>query len=130
MIKINDLVILKNILKDTKIGKISNDGLRAYLKLSMSINKYAAEFDEKRKTLITDAISNKGYNIDALTIRNYEKLGISYEELVSVKRQFRTRTNSERIYLHKGFVWVFAGKDACVLKTVIKLRIIPIKKRK
>ena len=130
MIKINDLVILKNILKDTKIGKISNDGLRAYLKLSMSINKYAAEFDEKRKTLITDAISNKGYNIDALTIRNYEQLGVSYEELVSVKRQFRTRTNSERIYLHKGFVWVFAGKDACVLKTVIKLRIIPIKKRK
>ena len=64
MIKINDLVILKNILKDTKIGKISNDGLRAYLKLSMSINKYAAEFDEKRKTLITDAISNKGYNIE------------------------------------------------------------------
>ena len=67
MIKINDLVILKNILKDTKIGKISNDGLRAYLKLSMSINKYAAEFDEKRKTLITDAISNKAYNIENIT---------------------------------------------------------------
>jgi len=94
-----------------------------------SLERLGIESDQQLRTMAASA-RNKGYNIDALTIRNYEHLGISYEELVSVKRQFRTRTNSERIYLHKGFVWVFAGKNACVLKTVIKLRIIPIKKRK
>ena len=33
MVKINDLVVLKNVLKETKVGKMSNAGLRAYLKL-------------------------------------------------------------------------------------------------
>lgn len=67
---------------------------------------------------------NKGLNIDAINIQNYEKHGMSYEELVSIKRQFKTHTNSEKIYFHKGFVWVFAGKNACVLKTVVKLTLI------
>ena len=72
-----------------------------------SLERLGIESDQQLRTMAASA-RNKGYNIDALTIRNYEQLGISYEELVSVKRQFRTRTNSERIYLHKGFVWVFA----------------------
>ena len=63
MVKINDLVVLKNVLKETKVGKMSNEGLRAYLKLSLVMNKYSTEFEEKRRTLINDAIENKGYDI-------------------------------------------------------------------
>lgn len=67
MVKINELVVLKNILKETKVGKMSNDGLRAYLKLSLVMNKYSTEFEEKRRTLINDAIENKGYDIQNIT---------------------------------------------------------------
>lgn len=65
---------------------------------------------------------NKGYNLDSLTISNYDKIGLTYEELISFKRHFKTKNNSERIMYHKGYVYVFAGKDACTLKTVVKLR--------
>ena len=67
MVKINDLVVLKNVLKETKVGKMSNDGLRSYLKLSLVMNKYSTEFEEKRRTLINDAIENKGYDIQNIT---------------------------------------------------------------
>ena len=67
MVKINDLIVLKNVLKETKVGKMSNDGLRAYLKLSLVMNKYSTEFEEKRRTLINDAIENKGYDIQNIT---------------------------------------------------------------
>jgi hypothetical protein len=67
MVKINDLVVLKNVLKETKVGKMSNDGLRAYLKLSLVMNKYSTEFEEKRRTLINDAVENKGYDIQNIT---------------------------------------------------------------
>ena len=67
MVKINDLVVLKNVLKETKVGKMSNDGLRSYLKLSLVMNKYSTEFEEKRRTLVNDAIENKGYDIHNIT---------------------------------------------------------------
>ena len=67
MVKINDLVILKNVLKETKVGKMSNEGLRSYLKLSLVMNKYSTEFEEKRRTLVNDAIENKGYDIQNIT---------------------------------------------------------------
>ena len=67
MVKIDDLVVLKNVLKETKVGKMSNEGLRAYLKLSLVMNKYSTEFEEKRRTLINDAIENKGYDIQNIT---------------------------------------------------------------
>ena len=67
MVKINDLVVLKNVLKETKVGKMSNDGLRSYLKLSLVMNKYSTEFEEKRRTLVNDAIENKGYDIQNIT---------------------------------------------------------------
>ena len=67
MVKINDLVVLKNVLKETKVGKMSNEGLRAYLKLSLVMNKYSTEFEEKRRTLVNDTIENKGYDINNIT---------------------------------------------------------------
>ena len=67
MVKINDLVVLKNVLKEAKVGKMSNDGLRSYLKLSLVMNKYSTEFEEKRRTLVNDAIENKGYDIHNIT---------------------------------------------------------------
>ena len=67
MVKINDLVVLKNVIKETKVGKMSNDGLRSYLKRSLVMNKYSTEFEEKRRTLVNDAIENKGYDIQNIT---------------------------------------------------------------
>ena len=67
MVKVNDLVVLKAILKDTKVGKMSNEALRAYLKLSLTMNKYASEFEDKRTSLITDTVSSKGYDIQKIT---------------------------------------------------------------
>ena len=67
MVKINDLVVLKRVLRETKVGKMSNDGLRSYLKLSLVMNKYSTEFEEKRRTLVNDTIENKGYDINNIT---------------------------------------------------------------
>ena len=67
MVKINDLVVLKRILRETKVGKMSNDGLRSYLKLSLVMNKYSTEFEEKRRTLVNETIENKGYDIQNIT---------------------------------------------------------------
>lgn len=64
---INDLVVLKNMLKDTKVGRMSNDGLRAYLKLSMELNKYSNEFESKRNDLVKEAVANKGYDVNTIT---------------------------------------------------------------
>ncbi len=67
MVKINDLVVLKRVLRETKVGKMSNDGLRSYLKLSLVMNKYSTEFEEKRRTLVNDTVENKGYDINNIT---------------------------------------------------------------
>ena len=67
MVKINDLVVLKRILRETKVGKMSNDGLRSYLKLSLVMTKYSTEFEEKRRTLVNDTIENKGYDMNNIT---------------------------------------------------------------
>ncbi len=64
---INDLIVLKNLLKDTKVGRMSNEGLRAYLKLSLELNKYFNEFDTKRNDLIKEAVANKGYDVQTIT---------------------------------------------------------------
>ena len=68
MCLINDLIVLKSILKQTKVGRMSNDGLRAYLKLSLELNKYNTEFEDKRKSLATEAVAQKGYDIQNITI--------------------------------------------------------------
>ena len=46
---------------------MSNDGLRSYLKLSLVMNKYSTEFEEKRRTLVNETIENKGYDINNIT---------------------------------------------------------------
>lgn len=64
---LNDLLLLRNALKTAKIGHLSSDGMKAYLKLSVVMNKYNKEFEEKRKDLIDETISTKGYDINTLT---------------------------------------------------------------
>ena len=54
-------------LKDTKVGRMSSDGLRAYLKLSIELNKYSNEFESKRNDLIKEAVANKGYDVNTIT---------------------------------------------------------------
>lgn len=64
---INDVIILKNVLKDTKIGKVSNEALRKYLKLSIALNKYNNEWEEKKNELYKEIANAKGLNLQALT---------------------------------------------------------------
>lgn len=64
---INDVIILKNVLKDTKIGKVSNEALRKYLKLSIALNKYNNEWEEKRKELYKETAGAKGLDLQTLT---------------------------------------------------------------
>lgn len=65
--KINDIILLKNDLKDTKIGHISSEGMRMYLKLSIELNKYYREFEEKRKSLLEEVVKTKGYDVRTIT---------------------------------------------------------------
>lgn len=65
--KINDLIVLKKDLESTKVAHLSSEGLRKYLKLSVILNKYNAEFDSKRQELGTEAAKVKGYDINSLT---------------------------------------------------------------
>ena len=57
---INDLVILKRDLERTKVAHLSNDGLRKYLKLSLILNKYNSEFEERKQKLGAEAAKAKG----------------------------------------------------------------------
>lgn len=77
--------------------------------------------DEFRK--LAASARNKGVNVDALNLNNYHLFGIDYKTFAGLKRYFRTHTNSERMYYYRGFVYIFAGKDACTLKTVIPVRL-------
>lgn len=76
--------------------------------------------DEFRK--LAASARNKGVNVDALTLRNYEALGLDYPTFCGLKRSFRSRTKSDRLYFYRGHVYVFAGKDACTLKTVVTVK--------
>ena len=78
------------------------------------------------KNELRDMVANarfKGNNINSIDIYNYEKLGLTYGELVSIKRRFNQRSNSDRLYYYKGYVFIFFGKDSMSLKTIIKLNI-------
>lgn len=64
---INDILFLRSDLKQVKIGHISSDGMKEYIKLSIQLNKYNKEFEEKRKDLIEETLAAKNYSIDNLT---------------------------------------------------------------
>ena len=64
---INDLIVLKSLLKRTKVGRMSNEGLRGYLKLSLELTKYNNEFEQKRRDLATEAFEQKGYDLQNIT---------------------------------------------------------------
>lgn len=65
--KVYELIELGNSLKDTKVGTLSNDNLRKYIKLMIEFNKYSGELDEKRRSLATETIKQKGYTAETLT---------------------------------------------------------------
>ena len=67
MTVINDLIVLKSLLKKTRVGNMSNDSLRNYLKLSLELNKYNSEFEKKRMTLAQETVAQKGYDINHIT---------------------------------------------------------------
>ena len=64
---ISDLITLKKDLERTKVAHLSNDGLRKYLKLSLILNKYNSEFEERKQKLGAEAAKAKGYDMRRLT---------------------------------------------------------------
>jgi len=66
--KINDLLVLKDRLGNAKISStLPNDVLRKYLKITVALNKYSTEFDEKRMAFAKEAAASKGYDLQSLT---------------------------------------------------------------
>ena len=72
---INDLISLKKDLNSTKIGHMTNEGLRAYLKLSIELNKYEREFEEKKQELVKEALATKGYDVNTITKEQDQEIG-------------------------------------------------------
>ena len=64
---INDLIVLKRTLDRTKVGRLSSDGLRTYLKLSLELTKYNNEFEQKRRDLAQAAVAQKEFDIQNIT---------------------------------------------------------------
>lgn len=64
---INDLIVLKRTLDKTKVGRLSSEGLRTYLKLSLELTKYNNEFEQKRRDLAQAAVVQKEYDIQNIT---------------------------------------------------------------
>lgn len=64
---INDLIVLKRTLDKTKVGRLSSEGLRTYLKLSLELTKYNNEFEQKRRDLAQAAVAQKEYDIQNIT---------------------------------------------------------------
>lgn len=62
-----ELISLGNALSKTKVGSLSNENLRKYLRLMIEYNKVNAEFDEKRRTLATETLKTKGFDAEKLT---------------------------------------------------------------
>lgn len=60
-----------------------------------------------------------GINLNSLDLYNHEELGITYDELVMLKRKYSPRNNSQKNYLYKNHIWVFFGNDGRTLKTII-----------
>lgn len=73
--KINDIILLKRDLDSVKIGQLSNENLRKYLKLSVELNKYNTEFENKRTTLIDEAVAAKGFDINTITAEQDQEIG-------------------------------------------------------
>ena len=61
--KIYELIALGN----SKVGALSNEALRKYIRLIVDFNKCSAELEEKKRSLATEAIKQKNYNVETLT---------------------------------------------------------------
>lgn len=61
----------------------------------------------------------KGINVKNVNLNNYKVLGIEYPVLVALKRNFSFRTESTKLFYLNGFIYVFVGKNAMTLKTII-----------
>lgn len=64
---LSDLITLKNTLAKTKVGKLSSDTLRKYLKLSVQLNEYNTDWEEKRRAYFNETAKTLGYDLTSLT---------------------------------------------------------------
>lgn len=63
----NDLLVLRSVISKIKIGKLDNDLLRSFIKLSVALNKLNVDFETRRNELAQEAAEAKGYNLQTLT---------------------------------------------------------------
>lgn len=97
-----------------KIKLTSHSRQRAMERLNITSSEQLKNMASKAR--------NVGINLDVVNIYNYKDLNIDYNTLISMKRQFRTKNNSNKIYFYKNNMYVFGGNHACTLLTVIPLR--------
>ena len=76
--------------------------------------------DELKK--MANSARFKGIEIDRVNINNYESVGLTYEELVVLKKKYYRHNNSERLFYYKGVVWIFCGKGALTIRSIVPFR--------
>ena len=76
--------------------------------------------DELKK--MANSARFKGIEIDRVNINNYESVGLTYEELVVLKKKYYRHNNSERLFYYKGVVWIFCGNGALTIRSIVPFR--------
>lgn len=76
--------------------------------------------EEIRK--LASAARFKGIDIDRLSIQNYETLGLTYDELVMLKKKYYRHNKTERLFYYKNFVWIFCGNNALSVRSIVPVR--------
>lgn len=77
--------------------------------------------DELKK--LAGRARNNGINISGLNLHNYERLGLTYPELVAINSHYYKVSNSERMYYYKGYMYCFRGNKAMTLISVLPVHI-------
>ena len=76
--------------------------------------------DELKK--MANSARFKGIEIDRVNINNYESVGLTYEELVVLKKKYYRHNNSERLFYYKGVVWIFCANNALTVRSIVPFR--------
>ena len=85
--------------------------------------------EERLKITSTDEIKKlascaryKGVDIDRVNIYNYESLGLTYNELVMLKKKYYRHNKTERLFYYKNFVWIFCENNALSVRSIVPVR--------
>lgn len=77
--------------------------------------------NQEIKKLAANAKKN-GINIVNITMNNCERAGFSKTVFNKIQESFPIKNNSTKIYLYKGYFFVFTGNHQRTLRSVIEFR--------